>query len=116
MKGLESGKDKVKKICDILRKETLEPAQDEARGLIESAKEQAQQLIEEAKQEAERLKAEALKHNEQERGGVEEGIAKTGERFAVWIWGHRMHRPIQYNPLTRILLKASLKGSRTLTK
>ena len=27
MKGTETGKDKVKKICDILRRETLDPAQ-----------------------------------------------------------------------------------------
>ena len=37
MKGLETGKDKIQKICDALRKETLEPAKQEAREIVEKA-------------------------------------------------------------------------------
>lgn len=53
MKGTEPGKDKVKKICDILRRETLEPAENEAKQIIDSAKEQAKQMISAAHKEAE---------------------------------------------------------------
>lgn len=49
MKGLEAGKDKIQKICDALRKETLEPAQQEAREIIENAHLQASDIIEAAK-------------------------------------------------------------------
>ena len=38
MKGFETGKDKVKKICDVLKKETLEPAKEEAERIIAAAK------------------------------------------------------------------------------
>lgn len=52
MKGTESGKDKVKKICDILRKDTLEPAKLEAEKMIESARESALEIVAKAQREA----------------------------------------------------------------
>ena len=48
MKGLESGKDKIQKICDALRKETLEPAKQEAREIVENAHMQASEIVTEA--------------------------------------------------------------------
>lgn len=59
MKGMEIGKDKVKKICDILRRETLDPAISEAEQIVRSAKEQAEQIIAFGSKEVERLKEEA---------------------------------------------------------
>ena len=53
--GMDTGKDKVKKICDVLRKETLEPAKLEADEMIESAKERAREIIALAEQEVERM-------------------------------------------------------------
>ncbi len=53
MKGTETGKDKVKKICDILRRETLEPAQREAEDVIQSANESAAKIVMDARREAE---------------------------------------------------------------
>jgi len=55
MKGLESGKDKVKKICEVLKKETLEPAQHEADQIIATANAQAQKIIADAQAKAEAL-------------------------------------------------------------
>ncbi len=52
MKGLETGKDKIQKICDSLRKETLEPAKQEAREIVENANIQASELVAEAKAKA----------------------------------------------------------------
>lgn len=49
MKGLETGKDKIQKICDTLRKETLEPAKQEAREVVENAHMQAAEIVAEAK-------------------------------------------------------------------
>ncbi len=59
MKGIETGKDKVKKICDILRRETLEPAKNEADEIIRAANEQAEQIIISARREVEKLNEEA---------------------------------------------------------
>jgi len=54
MRSLENGQDKIQKICDKLRHETLEPAEKEA-----------QHILEEAKKKAEAIKAEAERHVEQ---------------------------------------------------
>ncbi len=59
MKTLEKGQDKIQRICDSLRVETLEPAKIEAGRLIEEAKQKAAQIISEANKEAERLHANA---------------------------------------------------------
>lgn len=68
MKGLDTGKDKVKKICDVLKKETLEPAKREAAEIIDTAKEEAAQLIASAHKEAERLLKEAGLEIEKQKG------------------------------------------------
>lgn len=56
MKGTETGKDKVKKICDILRRDTLVPAKQEAEEMIRSAKEKASEIVNEARIEAEKIR------------------------------------------------------------
>ena len=67
MKGLETGKDKIQKICDSLRKETLEPAKQEAREIVENANMQASQLISEAKAKASALIENAGKEMEEKK-------------------------------------------------
>lgn len=52
MKDLDTGKDKIQKICDMLRKETLEPAKQEAREVIENAHLQAAEIVAEANKKA----------------------------------------------------------------
>ncbi|MBX7067492.1 MAG: V-type ATP synthase subunit E [Parachlamydiales bacterium] len=52
MKGLETGKDKIQKICDALKKETLEPAKQEAREIVENAHMQAAEIVNAAKSKA----------------------------------------------------------------
>jgi len=67
MKSLEKGEEKIQKICDVLRRETLEPAQLEAEGVIEQAKEKAAGIVREAEQNAEKIVEDARKSIEQER-------------------------------------------------
>lgn len=62
MKELPTGKDRVQKICDLLKKETLDPAKQEAKEIVENAKMQSEQILNEAKQEAKRV----LENAEQE--------------------------------------------------
>ncbi len=52
MKGLESGQDKVKQICDVLKKETLEPARQEADHLLITARQQADTILSDARVQA----------------------------------------------------------------
>ena len=56
MKGLETGKDKIQKICDILKKETLEPAKQEAREIIENAHLQAAVILKDAQKKGDELR------------------------------------------------------------
>lgn len=51
--NLTPGKDKIQKICDSIRKETLEPVRQEAREIIEHAHLQAAEIVKQAKLEAE---------------------------------------------------------------
>lgn len=67
MKGLESGKDKVKKICEVLKKETLEPAKREAEEILQGAHAEAERIVAEARQKASNLELEAKKQIERER-------------------------------------------------
>jgi V/A-type H+/Na+-transporting ATPase subunit E len=55
VKELETGKDKIQKICDLLKKETLEPAQQQAREIVENAQMQAAEILKNAKEEGEAL-------------------------------------------------------------
>lgn len=55
MKGLETGKEKIQRICDAIRADTLEPAKQEASELIENAHLQAAEIIKNAEKRAEDL-------------------------------------------------------------
>jgi V/A-type H+/Na+-transporting ATPase subunit E len=77
MKGTESGKDKVRKICDILRRETLEPAESEAEQIIRSAKEQAEQIVAAAHKEVEQIHLEARQEIERQRNVFQSSLSQA---------------------------------------
>jgi len=77
MKGLETGKDKVKKICDVLRKETLEPAKHEAEELRESARRHADEILASAKDAAERMVGDARKEIERQKVIFQASLAQA---------------------------------------
>lgn len=52
MENLETGKDKIKKLCEILKNETLKPAQEEAQQILEIAQQEAHQIIRDAERKA----------------------------------------------------------------
>lgn len=55
MKGLETSKDKIQKICDALRKETIEPAKQAAGEIVENAHMQAAEIVAEAQKKADSI-------------------------------------------------------------
>lgn len=67
MKTLEKGHEKIKRICDVLKQETLEPAQQQAEEMIANANKEAERLLIDAKQQAKQLIEEARRIIEQER-------------------------------------------------
>lgn len=77
MRGLESGKEKVKKICEALKKETLDPARHEAEALINTAKKHAQEILVDAKKQAEKIVEDARILAEQQKMTVQATLAKA---------------------------------------
>jgi V/A-type H+-transporting ATPase subunit E len=77
MKGIETGKDKVKKICDVLRRETLEPAMEEAEQIASSARGKAEEIISAARAEAEALLVEAKKEIAKERNVFQSSLGQA---------------------------------------
>lgn len=66
-KALEKGQDKVQKLCDVLRKETLEPAQEEAEKILVEARKHAEKILQEAHTSAKEIVVEGKAKIEQER-------------------------------------------------
>ena len=67
MKALETGKDKIQKICDTLRKETLEPAKQEAREIVENAHMQAAAVVAEAQKKADSMLQDSVREMEEKK-------------------------------------------------
>lgn len=67
MATLEKETDKIQKICDKLRKETLEPAEKEAERIIEEARQRGKEIIHEAEKKGKELIDQAHKQTEQQR-------------------------------------------------
>jgi V/A-type H+-transporting ATPase subunit E len=77
MKGLDTGKDKVKKICDVLRKETLEPAKREAEETLSRAQAEAAAIIEAAEKEAARIYEETRREIEKQHTIFQASLAQA---------------------------------------
>jgi V/A-type H+-transporting ATPase subunit E len=80
MKTLEKGQDKIKKICALLRDETLEPAQQEAQKIIEKAQQQADQIIADAQKSAEKIHANAKAAIEQESNVFQSSLQQAAKQ------------------------------------
>jgi V/A-type H+/Na+-transporting ATPase subunit E len=93
---MESGKEKIRKICETLRKETLEPAELMAQHLLEEAKKKAQSIIAEAEEESARLikKAHEEIHKEQRvfQASLSQAATQTLETLRQEI-EHRLFAP-----------------------
>lgn len=55
MENLDTGKDKIKKICEILKNETLQPAKQEAQQILEVAQQEAHNIVRDAEAKAEQI-------------------------------------------------------------
>lgn len=80
MKTLDTGDEKVKKICDMLRQDTLKPAQDEAEAIVAKAHEEAKRIKEEAEKHAQSLLEQAKGEIEQQKKVFDTSIAMAGKQ------------------------------------
>lgn len=74
MKSVDTGKEKVKKICKVLQEEAIDPAKKKADQIIAKACADAEKLIEDAKSEASRIYQEAKRRIEEERNVFQASI------------------------------------------
>lgn len=77
METLEKGQDKIQKICDAIRKETIEPALRDAETILNDASKKRETIIKEAEKEAQGMLAIARKTIEQERGVFQSSLAQA---------------------------------------
>lgn len=75
MKTLEQGQETIDKICEELRKQTLEPAIKKAEEILQEAEKFREQKIHEAKKEAEEILQAAKREVERERRVFESSLA-----------------------------------------
>ena len=77
---LDKGEEKIKKICDVLRHETIEPAKQEAEKIIEDAHKRAEGIVEEAEQKIDKMKEDAKAKIEQERNVFHSSLEQAAKQ------------------------------------
>ncbi len=80
MKTLEEGQKKIQQLCELLKKDAVEPAKKEAESIIEEARNQAQQMIYDAEQHIHKIREDARKAIEQERNVFQSFMAQAAKQ------------------------------------
>lgn len=80
MRSLEKGQDKIQQICDKLRRETLEPAEEEAQQILKEARKKAESIKAEAEHHAEQLFKQARGQIEQERNVFHSSLQQAAKQ------------------------------------
>jgi V/A-type H+-transporting ATPase subunit E len=80
MKTLDKGQDKIQKICEILRDETLAPAKKQAEEIVKEAQKKAESLLVEAQKAAHRLLENARSEIEQEKNVFEASLSQAAKQ------------------------------------
>lgn len=106
MEAVETGKDKVKKICEVLRQETLEPALQEAEKILTDAKTRGDQIIEEAKAKSKKMVEEAEKEIEKKNQIFKASLNQGARQSIEWLKQEIEERLLNQN-LFEIIAKAT---------
>jgi V/A-type H+-transporting ATPase subunit E len=80
MKTLDTDQDKIKKICEALRKDTLEPAEKDALRIVEEAKAEAKRIILNAEAEGDKIVKRAQAEIEQERSVFQSSLSQAAKQ------------------------------------
>ncbi|MFI0434731.1 MAG: V-type ATP synthase subunit E [Parachlamydiaceae bacterium] len=80
MRSLEKGQDKIQKICDKLRHDTLEPAEKEAQHIIEEARKKADAIKAEGEHHVEQMIKQARGQIEQERNVFQSSLQQAAKQ------------------------------------
>ncbi len=104
MKGLETGKDKVKKICDVLKRETLEPAKHEAEGIVASARRKADEILADAHREAKKMVDDAFVEIEKQKTIFQASVSQAC-RQTLEALKEKIERKLFDPELSKLILK-----------
>lgn len=108
MKGLETGKDKIQKICDELRRETLEPAVQEANEIVENARIQASEIVKEAEKNARGLIEKAERQIEEKKKVFQSSLALAC-RQGIEDLKQKIEKELFHTELARLLQEEMTK-------
>ncbi len=114
MKGTETGSEKVRKISEALRKETLEPALVEAEGIVQKAKLEAEAIISAAKKERDDLVALASVAIEHEKKIFQSALAQAGKQAVLAL--KQLLEEKLFNQELTALVKQKLQAPEVLAK
>ena len=109
MKSVDTGQDKVKKICEVLKKETIEPAKKEADSIIHHARNEAKGIIEKANLEAKRIHAEAKMKIDEEKNVFQASINLAAKKCLAALKQEIEER--LFNKELDVLIKNGLKDT-----
>jgi V/A-type H+-transporting ATPase subunit E len=79
-KTLEKGEDKIRKLTELLKRDTLEPAEKEAQKIIEEAKKEAERIMAHARHEIHRLEEANRQHLQKERSVFESSLEQAARQ------------------------------------
>lgn len=102
--GIEIGKDKVKKICDVLRRETLEPALKEGEQIVAESRRQAEEMIEDARKAIVQMRYEAEQEIERQRNVFQSSLYQACKQ-ALEALKQSIEDKLFNQELSRLLLK-----------
>lgn len=108
MESVETGKDKVKKICEILRRDTLEPAMQEAESIIADARKKAEGILKEAKEKAEKRRSDAEEEIKKKQEIFETSLSQGSRQTLQWLKQEIEQRLIN-ETLQELIIKETTK-------
>ncbi len=106
MKTLEEGKKRIQDICDAIRRDTIEPAKEEARRIVEEGERIKHELIEEGRKEKERQIGEAQALIEQKWAVFQSSIEQASKQ-AVESLKQKIEKEL-FSPHLAELLRGSM--------
>jgi V/A-type H+/Na+-transporting ATPase subunit E len=110
MKNLDTGKDKIQKICNLLKNETIEPAKQQAREIIENAHMQAEEIINNAKKLAEDIEGKSEKVIQQ-KNKVFESSLKLASKQVIEDLKQKIEKSLFDDNLAKFVAETTSKDS-----
>lgn len=106
MNEIENGDQKIQKICEYIKNETLDPARQQAKEIIENAHIQVEQIIKKAHAEKDRLLNEAKKEIQREKKVFDSSL-KLAARQAVEDLKHKIEQELFSKNLKDLISKTT---------